>query len=194
MVRADEHPLLGQKRPEFESGTAVLRLADLFCGCGGITLGIAQAARRADLALDIAVAVDTDPEASAVYAANFPKANLLTQGVDEIFQPMPGMTISESEAEVAAEIGTVTALVGGPPCQGHSDLNNHTRRRDPKNALYAYMARAAEVLQPRVVLIENVPTVQHDRDGVLDRTRRSLSAIGFDVADAVVPLVRLGVA
>ena len=35
-------------------------------------------------------------------------------------------------------------VVGGPPCQGNSDLNNHTRRTDPKMTS-VYMARFIKV-------------------------------------------------
>lgn len=195
--RKDDHPLVRRTRPEFESGSRVLRLVDLFCGCGGLTLGVAQAARRMNVGLEIPLAMDIDTGASAVYSANFPKANLLSLAVDEIFQPGTGMELSEGEAQIAENAGEITALVGGPPCQGHSDLNNHTRRQDPKNGLYGYMSRAAEVLHPQVVLIENVPAVQHDRhagEGVVTRVSRELGDLGYRVDARVVALERLGIA
>jgi DNA (cytosine-5)-methyltransferase 1 len=80
-----------------------------------------------------------------------------------------------------------------PPCQGHSDLNNHSRRDDPRNAFYVRMARAAEVLSPRAVIIENVPTVVHDKGGVVEITRSVLSDAGYAVADDVIRLDELGV-
>jgi DNA (cytosine-5)-methyltransferase 1 len=197
MGREDEHPLALRVRPEFESGSSALRLVDLFCGCGGITLGIAQTMRKAEVALEIPLAVDVNPDARAVYAANFPKANLQSHGVDELFKPKTGLKQSKAELDVAEKVGEVTALVGGPPCQGHSDLNNHTRRQDPKNALYGYMARAAEILNPQMVLIENVPAVRHDRhsdENVVSRVSRELRSLGYAVDDRVVALDRLGIA
>jgi DNA (cytosine-5)-methyltransferase 1 len=197
MVRVAQPVLALKTRPEFESGHASLRVADLFCGCGGITLGIAQAARAANVALEIPLAVDFEPTATAIYSANFPKANSMTAAVDELFEPSTGLALSSREKQLAEATGDVTVLVGGPPCQGHSDLNNHTRRADPKNALYSYMARAAEVLRPQVVLIENVPAVQHDRhagEGVVSRVAKDLAELGYLVETRVVPLVGLGIA
>src|SRR5207249_591097 len=61
-----------------------------------------------------------------------------------------------------------------------------------RNALYARMARAAEVLRPRLALIENVPTVTHDVDKVVEATVQALKAIRYSVAEAVVDIARLG--
>ncbi len=102
------------------------------------------------------------------------------------------MTVREKKT--VAMCGQVHVLVGGPPCQGHSDLNNHTRREDPKNRLYARMARAAEVLHAPVVIIENVPAVQHDKGNVVGLTSEHLRKQGYKVAARTVALHALGVA
>jgi len=91
------------------------------------------------------------------------------------------------------EFGETDVLVGGPPCQGHSDLNNYTRRDDPKNALYLRMARAAEILLPKVVVIENVATVHLDKNGVVQATLQALEACGYRVATKILDLRRIGV-
>jgi DNA (cytosine-5)-methyltransferase 1 len=54
------------------------------------------------------------------------------------------------------------------------------------------MARAAEVLEPSVVLIENVPTVQHDVEKVVDVTIAALVAAGFAVTERIIDLAALG--
>jgi DNA (cytosine-5)-methyltransferase 1 len=84
-------------------------------------------------------------------------------------------------------------LVGGPPCQGHSDLNNYTRRRDPKNELYMLMVRAAEVLQPAHLIVENVQGIKRDHTGVLSRAVECLERIGYRVDHGLVHLVDIGV-
>lgn len=84
--------------------------------------------------------------------------------------------------------------MGGPPCQGHSDLNNHTRRADPRNALYLRMARFVEVVRPQHVLIENVPGVAHDKTGVVRRTTESLRAAGYAVETAILTATDFGAA
>ena len=83
-------------------------------------------------------------------------------------------------------------LVAGAPCQGHSDLNNHTRRRDPRNQLYLRSVRAVQVLEPAFVVLENVPTVRHDSSGVVDVAQEELQASGYRTATAVVNLGNSG--
>jgi DNA (cytosine-5)-methyltransferase 1 len=192
--QTDHFELRESSRPAFEAGAESLTLVDLFAGCGGLTLGAAQAAASLGMAVAIKLAVDLEPAATAVYAKNFTKANVETASIDDFFDGELGAPLTALERATKRLVGTVDLLIGGPPCQGHSSLNNHTRRDDPKNALYARMARAAEVLRPKFVLIENVPSVRHDIAGVVDTTRDSLEANGYAVADGTVSLHALGVA
>lgn len=180
-------------RPEYEVGTDAFRVVDLFCGCGGLTLGLAEAARRNALRLEVPLAVDSDKLAVEVYRANFPKAEVSPSLVESWFDGELGAPLTEVEDEVTQTAGTVHCLAGGPPCQGHSDLNNHTRRDDPRNDLYSRMARAAEVLNPRTVMIENVPAVRHDKGGVVDLVVRQLEELDYIVGTSVLKLNSLGV-
>ena len=84
-------------------------------------------------------------------------------------------------------------LLGGPPCQGHSNLNNHSRRDDPRNGLYLRLARAAEVLGPTIVIAENVPTVTLDVRKAVHKAVARLKEIGYTVGEGVVDLSQLGV-
>lgn len=190
----EPHELRDPSRPEFEVGTGAVALVDLFAGCGGLTLGVAQAVNAAGMATDVKLAVDLEPAATAVYLDNFKKANVARASVDDYFDGALGNALTELESSTKSWVGELDLLVGGPPCQGHSNLNNHTRRDDPKNALYARMARAAEVLRPKFVLIENVPSVRHDISDVVGTTRTHLEAAGYTVDDRTVSLHALGVA
>lgn len=172
--------------------TSSLRLVDLFCGCGGLSLGVREAARRIGLNLDVRLAVDLDPDAMTVYQTNFPHAATEACDVRDLFDGSVGSRVTTREKRVQARVGRLHLLAAGPPCQGHSDLNNHTRRDDPRNGLYVVLARATEVLQPDAVLIENVPAVRHDKGRSLDKTKARLAALGYSVKDDVVPLWRLG--
>jgi DNA (cytosine-5)-methyltransferase 1 len=188
------HPLRQTDRPRFEDGSAAMRVVDLFAGCGGLTLGVAQAAADSGVAIKIPLAIDFEAAATKVYASNFPQAHVVAAPVEAHFDGTLEDPITETELRTAAICGEVHVLIGGPPCQGHSNLNNHTRREDPKNALYARMARAAQVLRPKYVLIENVPAVCHDTGNVVDVTSKCLSELGYVVATATVALHALGVA
>jgi DNA (cytosine-5)-methyltransferase 1 len=158
-----------------------------------MSVGLEEAARRIGHTLEIPLAVDVDEEVIAVYKANLP--NSLTQigDVSTIFDGVISAPLTSVEEKVKKEVGRVDILLGGPPCQGHSDLNNHTRRKDPKNALYIRMARAAEVLEPSVVVIENVAQVELDQSNVVKTTSKALIQAGYQVAGRVIDLRRTGV-
>ena len=159
-----------------------------------MTVGIAEAVRRAGRSLRVVLALDADAEVAALYKKNFPTANVRQAEVDKTFDGAIGTELTPSERLVKLEVGDPPdLLVGGPPCQGHSDLNNHTRRSDPKNALYLRMARAAEVLKPRIVIIENVTGAQWDKDRVVQLTTHALTAAGYKVAGRVLDLRAVGV-
>ncbi len=154
-------------------------------------MGVGMATRG--VRLDIRLAVDNDPEAMGAYAANFPDAGIRTADVQELLDGQLGASLSERELDLMNEVGEIDMLVGGPPCQGFSDLNNHTRRADPRNALYARMARAAEVLRPTAILVENVPMAARDVEAVVEHTLDALRAAGYSLAEHVVNLSSWGV-
>ena len=92
--------------------------------------------------------MDFEEIATTVYSANFPSAaHVETASVQDIFDGDFGAPPTAIERDWKRKIGAVQALVGGPPCQGHSTLNNHTRANDPKNGLYLYMAKGCRGTQ-----------------------------------------------
>jgi DNA (cytosine-5)-methyltransferase 1 len=180
-------------RPDFESGSTTLRLVDLFAGCGGISLGVAQAAHAQDQRLEVALAVDFDEAALEVYRTNFPKADTSVIDVSAVLVGEIGDNLDLLEQALKEKVGRVHALTGGPPCQGHSSLNNHTRRKDAKNGLYLKMVRAAEVFGPEIVMIENVPAVRHSKPAVVKPATAALESLGYKVAENVLAADRVGV-
>ena len=193
----DLHPLAVTKRPPFESAANPVTVVDLFAGCGGLTLGVAQAADHLSRGVDVRLAVEFNEVAADVYLANFPDArDVRVEDITTLFSSELDEPLTETEKLLREKVGRLDVLVGGPPCQGHSNLNNHTRRDDPKNALYAIMARAARVLSPDVIVIENVPAVLNDKYKAMNAVsvvRERLAALGYEVSDRVVSLHELGV-
>ncbi len=176
------------------SPSGAISLVDLFCGCGGLTLGAWEAARAHGQLLDIKLAIDVCEDALAVYRANFRVSQKVARRLDirRVFPGAPGSRPRAAERSLCTRVGKVDVLVAGPPCQGHSDLNNHTRRHDPRNRLYLQVARAVELLRPEVVLVENVGPVIHDRANVVDRSVKMLKSIGYSVETRVIQALRLG--
>src|SRR5262245_48277700 len=107
------HPLRLAARPDFEVGDRMVACADLFSGCGGLTLGVAQACRENSVALDVRLAVDFDEDASSVYETNFPKANVHNSDVRELFDRDLSEPLSDAEAEIKEKAGVVQFLVAG---------------------------------------------------------------------------------
>lgn len=193
-VCAEDAQFIRKKcRPDYETLTPRVRIADLFCSGGGLSLGFVEAARRIGRGIEIVLAVERDENAADVFELNFPGVVVRRQDVASLFDGALGAPPTCAEAMLSVEIAGIDLLLAGPPCQGHSDLNNHTRRDDARNDLYVRVARAAEILQPRAVLIENVPAVQHDLRGSVPTARLALETAGYLVAATVLDLTQLGV-
>ncbi len=190
---ADLNWVKRSRRPPSRSATrGTITIADLFCGCGGLTLGTCEAARRNGLKPTISFAIDLSMNALDVYRRNFPESHVCLGDISLLLGD-PKKPILETEHDLIASVGPLSLLIAGPPCQGHSDLNNNSRRQDPRNLLYLKVVRAAELFRPSVILIENVPTVIHDRLNVLRRAKDLLTDFGYFVDDSTVSTLQMGV-
>ncbi|MEO8428722.1 MAG: DNA cytosine methyltransferase [Verrucomicrobiota bacterium] len=107
-----------------------LDFIDLFCGCGGFSLGMQRAG------LSGVAAIDSNTEAVATFQENLPQIPFVLQKKLEEFPP----------EELASLIKTdrMDVIIGGPPCQGFSkarmrDGANHGSKHfvdDPRRHLY----------------------------------------------------------
>lgn len=125
-----------------ESSTA-LEVMDLFCGAGGLSLGLERAGFRT------ALAVDKWRPAQETYAVNFPGTPFLhadlhqLQGIDLL--AAGGLGPNDRPRLIA----------GGPPCQGFSSAGRR-EPADPRNTLVGSFARLVAELRPEFFLFENV--------------------------------------
>lgn len=124
-----------------------MRAIDLFCGAGGLTLGL----RRAGW--DVVAGIDVDGALRATYERNNSGA---------FFVPADLRSVSDQEARILA--GTVRSsellLAGCAPCQPFSKQRRHGSLRTRAEAtLLGQFARLVRVLKPQVVLMENVPGI-----------------------------------
>ena len=189
----DKAFLCAAMRPRIGRRAREIRVVDLFSGCGVMSLGIWEACRAVGARMVPIMALDFNQSALRVYEDNFPGVWTLAKPVEPVLDGVLGSPASTAERELVARLGKVDVLIGGPPCQGHSNLNNHTRREDPKNRLYDRMARLAELVEPTHIIIENVPAVLHDKGKVVDRTIAHLRHLNYSVDDAVIQAVAVGV-
>lgn len=170
-----------------------VRVVDLFSGCGGMSLGVREACDALGLRFEAAGAFDIGRSALAVYERNFGTRELKPIDLSALLNKDLEVAPSTEEFALLDAVGKVDFLVAGPPCQGHSNLNNSTRRSDPRNELYYRVARFAQLASPRFVLIENVMTVTKDKSNVVSRTKDALREMGYSVSEAVVDLWTIGV-
>jgi DNA (cytosine-5)-methyltransferase 1 len=178
------------------------RVVDLFCGAGGFSAGIASAAFAAGFTPEFAACVDLDPASLEVFARNLRPRLKMKRNVDSLLDYAVRYHHDKSsfpyrpeilDAPLADEVGKVDLVIGGPPCQGHSNLNNHTRRSDLRNALYLTVPAMAVALGAKAVVIENVQSVLRDHSKVVDKAR-SILAESYHVQEAVLEAEKLGVA
>lgn len=186
--------LAAKERPRVRASAQEIRAVDLFCGCGGLTLGIREAARGLGCAFRSVFASDINKEALNIYAKNFQPDIIDNNPIEKSVNGELGAELTSEERVFCDKVGHIDIMVAGPPCQGHSNLNNYTRRDDPRNLLYLRAVRCAEILKPDTLIIENVPGVLHDKHGVLQTADEYLKTLGYSVSFDVVKMWKIGVA
>ena len=153
---------------------------DLFCGAGGLSLGLRQARFR------VAAALDVSSLATDSYHMNFPR-------VPVICRDIRGVTGPQLLRIAGLEDTGLDLLAGCPPCQGFSALRTKGRRSavdDDRNDLLLEFLRLTRSIRPRFVLLENVPGLA--RDDLFRRFTDGLKAMGYGVASSVLDTADFG--
>lgn len=120
------------------------KVLDMFCGCGGLSLGFIQAG------YDVILGIDKEQIALETYTRTHSGA----KGVNiDLFD-------DNFNEEIEKYIGNVKVdvIIGGPPCQGFS-LTGSRNENDERNKLYLSVYKAVKHFEPQVFLIENVPGI-----------------------------------
>lgn len=159
-----------------------LHAVDLFSGCGGLSLGLKEAG------FAVAAAVEIDSKAQETYRINHPNVRLYAQDI-RYLDP------AEVLAAAGLKRGELDLLAGCPPCQGFSRLrtkNKRTSVRDDRNNLVSDFLRFIQAMEPKTVMLENVPSLA--KDARFLKMRGKLHALGYetvvhvlDAADYAVP-------
>jgi DNA (cytosine-5)-methyltransferase 1 len=115
-------------------------VADLFCGAGGLSLGLR------DAGLDVLFAADWDDAAVETYQSNL------------------GDHVHKSDLSIGPGVPAVDVVVGGPPCQGFSSAGMR-RLGDGRNSLVRSFAELIVRLRPAAFIFENVEGFLTAEDG-----------------------------
>lgn len=127
---------------------ARIKVASLFCGCGGMDLGIIGGFSFLGTdyprsAFDIVFAIDNDDYCTKIYNANF-EHKCIVKDVRKI---------------TPSEIPDFDVLVGGFPCQSFSISAQNPPRlgfKDERGRLFFEMAKILKEKKPRAFIAENV--------------------------------------
>lgn len=139
----------GTNHPVDQTGkpgpTGRFPLIDLFAGAGGFSLGAARAG------FSVVASVEIDRYANETHARNFPHSRHLGWDIATVCG-------EDLLAEVGLSVGCGFGIIGGPPCQGFSEIG----LRDPadaRNDLFIHYMRLVAETRPAFFVAENVPGI-----------------------------------
>lgn len=143
----------------------VVRLADFFCGLGGIRLGIEQAFGAENV--ETVYANDNNKFAVQAYEHNFPSPQVDTRDI---------RTVDVND------IPEFDIYCGGFPCQPFSVAGERTGARHKSGDLFQEgVIRIVKYHCPKVIFLENVATVLSERFKRQLRLYESLEDCGYNV-------------
>lgn len=141
-----------------------LKMVDLFCGAGGLSLGFTQEGFVTSLANDIQdCCVDT-------YAHNHPETprdHIVLGDIKDVV----------TNLEELLDGRKVDIVVGGPPCQGFSMANRQRLIDDPRNYLYKNYVEVVNKVRPKFFVMENVKGML----SVAEQVKEDFRNIGYSV-------------
>jgi DNA (cytosine-5)-methyltransferase 1 len=195
------HSFLMGSHVQHDLTRETLRIADLFCGPGGLSQGVAFGARSLGFRTQHQLLVDIDNGALRVAAANHrPRVTLneSTAGLVSYSLRNIGDNVTfSSEPRLRSDlleslVGEVDVLVAGPPCQGHSTANKNRKYFDQRNLLYLTVPAIAIALRVPTIIIENVPGVKASQQGVVQSTWKILESYGYSMTGEVLNAADIG--
>lgn len=136
-----------------------MRIADLFCGCGGLSSGF-QAAGH-----EIVFAADSWSRARLAYDANFDHA---CSRIDLSDVVEAAHLVSQKSPEI---------IIGGPPCQDFSAAGHRTEAANAD--LTIAFAEIVRTCRPLWFVMENVPAAASSRAWAIARRRFSTAGYGL---------------
>ena len=152
---------------------------DLFCGCGGLSLGLQRAGFQVVAAVDNwSLAIDT-------YKRNF-SHRVLQADVSKLTpQELLGGTYNSWP--------TIDLIAGGPPCQGFS-IQRIGDDSDPRNNLVVDYGKLIVAISPRAFLMENVAGLMGARGRLILRSFYDVvQKGGYEITSAILNAADYGI-
>jgi DNA (cytosine-5)-methyltransferase 1 len=160
-----------------------MKVASLFCGCGGSDLGILGdfnylGKKYKKLNFEITYSIDFDKKAVETYNANFEHKAICGDVCEADF----------------TNIGDIDVLVGGFPCQSFSTVNPTKDTNDARANLYKQIVRFLNEKQPKYFVCENVKGLMTLKKGaIINKIKTEFENCGYKVDYKLLKAVEYGV-
>ena len=155
-----------------EKGKQSVNVIDLFCGAGGMSLGLKQAG------FNIIAAMDNWDAAVDCYKANFQGHMVYKQDLSDWREVM--RVIQDIKCDM---------IVGGPPCQDFSEAGD--RVEGDRAELTKSFAKIVAKKHPRYFIMENVPAAQ--KSNAYKTARSIFKRAGYGLTEVVLDASLCGV-
>lgn len=159
-------------------------VVDYFSGPGGLAEGFSQAGFKTLMGIDF------DENSAETFKKNHSESDYIRADISQL-----------DPEDVVEKLGLdegkkVDVIVGGPPCQGFSIAGNR-EKDDDRNELFKDYARHVKELNPKFVLMENVPGMLSmetpDGEPVINEICERFSDIGYRTEYKVLKASNFGV-
>lgn len=155
-----------------------MNVISLFTGAGGLDIGFIEAGYKDILASDIM------PQAKESYNTNYPQTTYLLKDICQV-------TAEEIRKLIKGK--KVDVIIGGPPCQGFSNMGNKNSA-DPRNLLFENYVRIVNDIKPSCFLFENVKGLYTMFEGrFFKKVVHSFLSIGYNIHFSLVDSSNYGV-
>jgi DNA (cytosine-5)-methyltransferase 1 len=151
---------------------------DLFCGAGGLSIGLEQAGMNCILGTDI----------NTYAMQSFREYH---KNAETYCGPICSLTDDVLKEKIGGK--RVDLVCGGPPCQGFSTMGRGNKD-DQRNGLFEGFVRIVRVLNPAYILFENVSgLLAAKNEKTLHSILASFKALGYRVKVKVLESQHYGV-
>lgn len=150
---------------------------DLFCGAGGLTAGLKKAG------FNVLAGFELDEVAAETYKSNHRLSRIFV-GDLSLLDPW------EIMSQLGLKKGELDLLAGCPPCQGfssHKTRNKSSSVDDERNNLIFSVLDFIEIMEPKTIMIENVPGLA--KDSRIEKFKHRLEILGYKVDDKTVQVL-----
>lgn len=144
-VKVEENGYYWNNDPILVKGSKITNskpiIIELFCGCGGTSLGFEMAG------FEVVLGCDIHQPSIQTFKENHPHSSTILGDIKKVDPNIIKKLLNGR---------TLDVLIAGVPCQGFSLNNRKRHEEDDRNLLYKEFIRFIEILQPKAVVLENV--------------------------------------